>query len=148
MQDLLERFESKTMPVPESGCWLWLDALNRKDYGWVGAPGGPLAHRAAWTLFRGPIPKGAHVLHKCDVRCCVNPDHLYLGNNDQNLRDRMRRGRSAKGEDFPHSRLTEEAVREIRADTKHSLKELARMYGAGKETVRAAKIGLHWKHVD
>lgn len=53
-----------------------------------------LVHRVAWSLFKGPIPEDLHVLHKCDVRNCVNPYHLFLGTNLDNIHDRIAKGRS------------------------------------------------------
>lgn len=92
--DLLPRFEVKFIPEPNSGCWLWTASADRYEYGRVSIDGKYCgAHRAAWMLLRGPIPKGLHILHKCDVPCCVNPDHLYPGTHSQNMCDAVRRGR-------------------------------------------------------
>lgn len=54
------------------------------------------AHRVAWLIFKGLIPKDCHVLHKCDIPSCVNPDHLFLGTNLDNMRDKVKKGRAAK----------------------------------------------------
>lgn len=86
----IERFEKKFIPEPNSGCWIWTATVDEKGYGgfdWT------KAHRISWKLYVGKIPKGAHVLHKCDIRPCVNPAHLYLGNHTQNMRDKVARGR-------------------------------------------------------
>ena len=75
--------------IPWSGCWLWLGPTNRGYgslwYSWIKS----LAHRVSWELFRGPIPDGLYVLHKCDIKCCVNPDHLYVGTQADNIQDTM-----------------------------------------------------------
>lgn len=60
------------------------------------------AHRASWEFYRGPIPEGMHVLHKCDVPLCVNPDHLFLGTQADNMRDKSLKGRQLYGENHPH----------------------------------------------
>lgn len=73
-------------PEPNSGCWLWMGALDSKGYAntqvgsaFVGA------HRHAWSLANGPIPRGLEVDHKCRVRCCVNPDHLEPVQHRENM---------------------------------------------------------------
>ena len=78
--------------ITETGCWIWMGQLNHNGYGRREVKGRRLrAHRVAFGLDK--IPKGMMVLHKCDVRCCVNPDHLYIGDNSTNMRDMIRRGR-------------------------------------------------------
>lgn len=90
----LERFEQKVSPEPNSGCWLWIGAYTDDGYGQLGFRGhNTRAHRAAWILYRGEIPNLLCVLHKCDMRCCVNPDHLWLGDDMDNAQDKMRKGR-------------------------------------------------------
>ena len=82
-----------------SGCWLWYGARNGNGYGVCGAGGLKwLAHRVAWELSCGPIPEGGDyhgtcVLHRCDVPLCVNPDHLFLGTQADNMRDKAEKGR-------------------------------------------------------
>ena len=77
-RSLLERFEEKYMPEPNSGCWLWLASTNGHGYGQLAAsPSRPRgAHRIAYELFRGPIPPNMTLDHLCRVRSCVNPAHL------------------------------------------------------------------------
>ena len=83
-----EKLDLNSMPVPESGCVIWLRCLNGNGYGALTYNGiFWLAHRASWALTRGTIPRGLYVLHKCDVRCCINPEHLYLGSAFDNARD-------------------------------------------------------------
>src|ERR1700728_2715027 len=101
---LLERFEFYAMPEPNTGCWLWAGAVDSDGYGAICV--GPdvkkergyatkirKAHRISYELFRGPIPDGLGVLHRCDMPCCVNPDHFFLGTNTDNVRDMIAKGR-------------------------------------------------------
>lgn len=85
--------------VSSSGCWLWLGRLNHKGYGVVRFRGKTWqAHRAMYADRVGAIPDGLFVLHRCDVRACVNPEHLFTGTNQDNMRDMVTKGRQAKGE--------------------------------------------------
>lgn len=89
---LKERFESKYIPVTESGCWIWIANIIKTGYGVIGVKGKMrLAHRTAWELYVDPIPEGIFVLHKCDVRSCVNPNHLFLGTHQDNMADMMKK---------------------------------------------------------
>lgn len=78
-------------------CWLWTGATDGRGYGKIGSgshQASPLtASRASYALAYGPIPDGLWVLHRCDTPACVRPDHLFLGNNDDNVRDKMAKGR-------------------------------------------------------
>jgi len=93
---IIERFEAKYEPEPTTGCWLWTAGRDRFGYGQFTFPGNQhvLAHRASYMLFIGPIPDGMCVLHHCDTPPCVNPSHLWLGTNDQNMADMAMKGRA------------------------------------------------------
>lgn len=107
-KSLKERLEAHYYVDKETGCWQWIGAIhNKKGYGTIFLEHIPgtrrtrrmLAHRASWTVHRGPIPPGMDVLHNCrnpnfvgnDNPGCINPDHLYLGTSIENNRDRMER---------------------------------------------------------
>jgi hypothetical protein len=86
-------------------CWPWLRSTNDKGYGrlMMGGKAGIAAHRAAWTVTNGPIPKGLNVLHRCDNPPCCNPAHLFVGTQADNNADRHAKGRTAmptNGPDF------------------------------------------------
>lgn len=103
MQTLHDRFWSKVKRAAPSECWEWQASRHKKGYGQFGFYPRPAksrtirAHRACWLLVHGAIPDGVSVLHHCDNPACVNPAHLYLGSNDDNVRDRVARGRTRTG---------------------------------------------------
>lgn len=104
------------------------------------------AHRFSYERHRGPVPDGLSVLHKCDVRCCVNPAHLYVGTAADNGRDAVVRGRSCFGTNNARARITEREVPAIRAATDHP-RILGRQYGIAESTVRAIQKRKIWAWV-
>lgn len=76
--NVLERFEAKYIPEPNSGCWLWLGSLDSAGYGWFGYSAGRMvrSHIAAYRFYVGAVPKGRELHHSCELKCCVNPEHL------------------------------------------------------------------------
>ena len=147
MKTTQERFEQKFMPEPNSGCWLWTAACFTNGYGAFWFDGNQVqAHRMAWILEHGSISGGMHVCHKCDVRDCVNPDHLFLGTNADNTADKMAKGREARGETQGLAKLTEEQVKAIRrSGVSHCA--IARDYGIHESNVRQIRSYRTWKHV-
>ena len=92
----LERFMSHIDPCPTTGCWLWTGCL-KTGYGyfrWDNSCAHDRAHHAAWRLFKGEIPQGMYVLHRCDVMACANPNHLWLGTQRDNVLDMYAKGRN------------------------------------------------------
>lgn len=91
-------FYAKIEPEPNSGCWLWVGSVNGKyPKLWDGRRGEVVfAHRFSWTVFRGPIPEGTEIDHKCRVKLCVNPRHLEPVSRSENLK-RMNRARKLPG---------------------------------------------------
>lgn len=139
--------------VDTSGkCWVWTGWKTAKGYGRIIIHDKPTktnlglrVHRASWLIHRGVIPGDMHVCHHCDNRACVNPEHLYLATNAQNHRDKARRERVAG----PYGRITlnAELVRKIRASSR-SDREWAKELGVHPSTIRSARDGKHWKHVN
>lgn len=104
--------------VNEAGCWLWIGYKNHKGYGVTHQSGKTWqAHRFSYLVHRGPFDLELFVLHSCDARACVNPDHLFLGTNDDNMKDMVRKGRQAKGQN-----LSEKISDAIKRSTKHPSK--------------------------
>lgn len=120
-----------------SGCWVWMRCLHWKGYGKVWYRGRDWrAHRLAYMLAVGEIPDGMQVLHRCDNRACCNPDHLYVGQHDQNMRDRNERGRTATGERHHAARLTANSVQWIRAHRDYTTAEHAALFGVSVRSVQ------------
>jgi len=103
---LERRLAERSERDPETGCLIWTASRNRSGYGhlfWKGVP--QLAHRAAWMARHGPIPTGMYVCHRCDVRPCINPDHLFLGTQKDNMVDKaLKMGHGAREEGVPERR--------------------------------------------
>ena len=93
--DIKTHFEEQVEPITESGCWIWTGSLNKEGgYGTMRFKGERyLAHREAYKFFKGPIPKNMNVCHTCDIPSCVNPDHLFIGTQKDNVRDCISKGR-------------------------------------------------------
>lgn len=154
--DLATRFWSKVSPEPNTGCWLWTGTFGRGGYGTIEREGSTRrAHRVAWELTNGPIPPGtgAHgtcVCHRCDVRSCVNPAHLFLGTQSENIWDMVRKGRCLRprGEKHGQARLTDAAVLEmLRLHAGGATYSgLGRRFGVSRQAATNAVLGVNWKH--
>lgn len=142
--------EDYAIPEPNTGCWLWAKRATIRGYGHIWYRSTHLlAHRVAYEAYRGPIPDGMFVCHKCDTPSCVNPDHLFLGTHADNMADRDRKGRTPIGEARPNARLTADLVREIRSarESGETLHSLGRRFGVSHTTVHRIAMGRKWSHV-
>lgn len=142
-----DRFWRYVHPEPNSGCWLWDGPAD--DFGYARFRVGERKKRGhvwAYERFVGAVPAGLIVRHRCDVPCCVNPDHLKPGTHQDNVDDRTARGRGVVGERSPFARLTREQVRDIRASTL-SKRKLAAIYGVSDTTVYRARTAQTWRCV-
>lgn len=146
----------------ESCCWVWTGAKYKNGYGAIGRGGhaGALvgAHRVSWEISMGSIPDGLFVMHKCDNRACVRPDHLSLGTHADNMRDMTRKSRTSatiftsertRGVNNLHSKLTERQVIDIRVlyGCGIIVADLARLYGLTHQSTRAICVRETWSHV-
>ena len=148
--------------VDKSGeCWEWTSCRNKQGYGQFGQE---RAHRVAYSLTYGSIPTGLYVLHACDNPPCVNPVHLFLGTQLDNVADRDNKGRQAKGDRHGYrlnpslvvrgsrngsAKLTEEAVAEMRALLQSGwlLRELSHKYGISIMNASWIVNRRGWRHV-
>ena len=145
----------KVIPVTESGCWIFTGALDTAGYGLIGVGGSGnvgKAHRVLFEISNGPIPNDMQVLHRCDVRCCVNPDHLFIGTLNDNMADRNAKGRQAKPKGELHNmhKLTDDDVRAIREEYAAggiSQRALAAKYGVTKYPIQRILNGTGWTHI-
>jgi len=145
-----DRLERNLIPEPNSGCFLWLGPVDRNGYGIMWANGRSRStHRIAYELRHGPIQGFWCVCHSCDVPCCCNPDHLFLGTYDDNNQDRVKKGRggATRGSGHYAAKLTEHQVREIRA-AKGSQQSIADRYGVYQTLVSKIKRRVTWKHLE
>lgn len=95
-----ERFWEKVMPVPWSGCWVWIAACNKGGYGSFDHQ---TAHRYSYEMHKGPVPSGLVLDHLCRVKCCVNPDHLEPVTQKENVkRGTLAEAQSARGSAVTH----------------------------------------------
>lgn len=147
----MKRFIEKIDASQLWGCWLWTATKNEDGYGQFKLDGQMRrAHKVSYELFVGPIPEGLDVLHKCDNRGCVNPNHLEVGTHGDNMRQMAERGRSAKGEGHGSAKLTEDQVLEIRgryAAGGVSQRALAAEYGVSHTTIRRVVSNKNWTHI-
>jgi HNH endonuclease len=146
---LKERFLENVAVVTESGCWIWTGRLSDDGYGEFSIKGNKVrAHRAAWGIFKGESPAGRVVCHSCDVPCCVNPAHLFLGDVAANVRDMHAKGRNAdiRGTRNAQAKLTEANVRSIRASTQ-PLKVLAAQFGVSEASISLIRNRINWSHL-
>ncbi len=142
------------VPGEQAECWLWAGSLNHSGYGRVDGGNSTLAHRVVWEFHRKKrVPKGAVLMHTCDVRSCVNPAHLRVGTQSENMADMWRKNRGKyehlpliRGEAHHDARFTVEDVRAIRLSTEPS-KALAGRYGVNRASIVKIRSRKTWKHV-
>ncbi len=142
-----ERFDDKWIPEPYSGCWLWTGFVQSSGYGQIQINRKPVpAHRVAWEMFRGDIPQGMRICHKCDTRSCVNPEHLFTGTQKDNMQDCIKKGRIFRpiGQKNFNCKITESDARFIR-ESLASSDSLALRFGIKRRQVNRIKSKEQWR---
>jgi hypothetical protein len=148
-ESIVERFNRKLGRIP-NGCLIWLGATHGFGHGVISrggrGTGVESAHRVAWMLANGPIPEGKFVCHHCDTPPCCEVTHLYIGDAASNTDDIRRRGRfnALRGEDSPRCRISDETVRQMRAEypAVRSYTKVGRMHGVDASYARSIILGL------
>lgn len=137
MREWEEKFWSKVVKIPR-GCWNWIGSCNNTGYGGMRrGKGMELVHRISYEMHLGFIPPGRCVCHRCDNRKCVNPGHLFLGTQADNLADAAKKNRIAYGIAHHKAILTQEDVRIVRLlRGKVSQKRLAARFGVSLFCIR------------
>ncbi|MEE9395204.1 MAG: HNH endonuclease [Planctomycetota bacterium] len=149
-----ERFWSYVTKAPPGECWEWQGVRSGDGYGAIRWPGFSYkigAHRASWMVRHGPIRGDQWILHRCDNPPCVNPDHLYLGDASQNMKDAYERGGKVAmhGSKSPNAKLSAGKVKEMRQRHRggESAASMCADYGVSKATAHRAIVGISWRHV-
>ena len=148
-----ERFWEKVDKTPGQGpdgdCWIWNGSSRSRGYGQCKMNGKLVGvHKVSYLINKGSIPEGLCVLHKCDIRSCVRPEHLWLGTVAENNADKIAKGRARNlvGSEHPSSKITEAQAVMILNDPR-KYQDIADEYGISIPLVSHIKTGRAWKHI-
>lgn len=143
-RSLRDRFLDKVRKTDT--CWIWTGYTMKNGYGQINT-GKCIenAHRVAYQMFVGPIGD-LYVCHRCDNPTCVNPDHLFIGTQNENLRDAATKGRMPRGSSHWNARFTEDEIRSIRASDL-SQNRLAEQHGTSQQVISKIRLRQRWAHV-
>lgn len=142
-----ERFWAKVSITGGDDCWNWNGCKLPSGYGIIGRGTGQVpigAHVVSWIIHNGSFAPGLSVCHKCDNRSCVNPNHLFLGTQQDNLKDMRSKGRQVKGEKHGLAKLSEDDVRAIRGSNETQAR-LAAHFGVNQSCISKIQLGKRWK---
>ncbi len=148
-RSLKDRLLDRTLIT--DACWLWQGSTNVWGYGKIKLAGKTLStHRASYGVFVGEVPENTNVLHRCDVRNCIRPDHLFIGTTQDNVRDKVAKERQPRGVTHGCHVLSESEVAEIRRLRKQGklLREIADIFGISKSLVSQIANLQVWTHLE
>jgi hypothetical protein len=144
-------FEARVEKDEATGCWNWKLARDRDGYGLYGRKtgGSGRAHRGAWEAVSGPIAKGLSACHRCDNPSCINPAHLFLGTQADNIRDKVEKGRTAKGSSNGAAKFSEHDVSIIKMLLELGVRQcrLVSLYGVSRSIICDISRGRRWVYV-
>jgi hypothetical protein len=145
--NIISRFWTKVNKT--DSCWLWTANTCRDGYGNITANKIQYkAHRYSLMIHGVVVPKGSIVMHTCDNPSCVRPEHLKVGSQLDNMKDKVNKNRQTKGESNVLSKLTESTVLEIRSlYPSLSVRKLSRKYNTCENNIRAIIKRDTWKHI-
>ncbi len=151
-QSLLKMVVEYSIPEPNSGCWIWLRATTKNGYGKIFyKKNSYLMHRVSAFVFNKieSMSTKLFVCHTCDNRICINPDHLFIGTNQDNIRDMILKKRHNHGQTHPRSKLTDADVMGIREKISlgHSIKSVAKLYNISECNISQIKNNKTWLHI-
>lgn len=146
--DLIKEKIIKNICVDENGCWIWQGSKHRQGYGNLSYKRIPsLAHRVSWMVHRGEIPKDMKVCHSCDVTSCVNPEHLFIGTQKNNVEDAISKGKFEKRNmGKRRNKLVYEQVLEIKKLSSEGIsrKDIEKKFGVGQTCIAKILQGVSW----
>ena len=156
----MERLLSKATVDEKTGCWLWQGANNAHGYGVIrlgsltdGSRTMAYVHRVAYQIKHGPIPRGLFVCHKCDVKNCFNPDHLWVGTNSENINDAIAKGIAVGGPNYGekngNAKLTAAQIGWLRRmkDIGFTYAQLSAIFGISRTHAAFIVKRKNWKTV-
>ncbi len=150
-QDLKKRFHT-LYEIDENGCWIFKKGKSSGGYGCITYKGKQQrAHRVSYLLFNGDIKKGLFVCHSCDRPSCINPTHLWIGTNQDNIKDMFSKNRKSHvGEKNTRAILKEKEVKciKIQLTNGHKINDIAKKYKVSRPVIEKIKYGYTWKHLD
>lgn len=149
-----DKLQSKIVKI--NNCWIWLGSKDISGYGYVGIGKGKVgrAHRISYQEFVGPIPAGFLVLHRCDNPSCINPEHLFVGTQKDNMQDMWKKGRGPirnhKRDKNPAAKLNNEKVIEILKLLENGTqqKNIAKQFNVSEQIISRIKLNQSWNRLD